>query len=69
MQQKKLKVKIARKVTEMEIQHKKDQKINIQKQIRAIKVKLKSTLTLIYYDNFMQQINNAIESRVKATTT
>ena len=40
-----------------------------QKQIRDIKINLKSSLTLILYHTLLHQINIAVKSRVKAITT
>ena len=65
----KLKIKIARAVMETEIQNKHDQKRKIKKQIRAIKINLKSSLTLILYHTLLHQINIAVKSKVKAIMT
>ena len=65
----KLKIKLARVVMETEIQNKHDQKRKIKKQIRDIKINLKSSLALIFYHTLLHQINIAVKSKVKAITT
>ena len=61
----KLKVKVTYVFMQTEIQNKHDQKRKIKKDMRDIKFKLKSSLSLILYNTLLQQMKSTVKGRVK----
>ena len=61
----KLKRKIARLVTDTELQSKHREKRKLRKDIRSINVLLSTSLSVIVYNALLHQINIAVKSRIK----
>ena len=64
----KLKSKIARLIMETELQSKHNQKRKIENEFRSVSITLKSSLSVIFYNCLIHQINIASKSKLKAIT-
>ena len=64
----KLKSKIARLIMETELQSKHNQKRKIENEFRSVSITLKSSLSVIFYNCLIYQINIASKRKLKAIT-